>query len=166
VKPSRRALARYAVAAIGAVASGVVFERWMSDHAKFARLRARATFHNEGVTMKLISWPVLMLGVLLSAGAPAVQGAVCQLNEAQVKGVFQWEDGDIFVELDRPVGCGCAEGSRVAFHKDDGQRLFMAMALTAATSGRTVELRADNVNGTCPVHNNTARLLSLKLRGL
>jgi hypothetical protein len=89
---------------------------------------------------------------------------VCNVDDALVTGMFQWEDGHVFIEFDRDIGCGCPALSRAAFHKDENQKFHMAAALTAFTTGRRVSIRADNVDGTCPVHGNTPRLLMLRLK--
>jgi hypothetical protein len=105
----------------------------------------------------------LLLLVSLLIPCP-VQAEVCQVDNALVTAVYQWDDGSIFIHVDRAVGCGCAEDFRAAFHKNDNERFFLAAALTALTAGKKVFMRADNVNGTCPVHANTPKLLALVIK--
>ena len=103
--------------------------------------------------------------VLLLALLPwTAQADICVVDDAVVTAFFQWEDGSIFVSINKPTGCGCSENFRAAFHKNDNEKVHVAIALTALATGKKVFLRADNINGTCPIHGNTARLLTLLIK--
>jgi len=108
----------------------------------------------------LLNVSIIVFGVLYSSASSAV---TCQLpSDAKVTNVFQWDDGHIFIYFDRSTNCNCSIANRVAFHKDDDEKMFMAIALTAVTSGKPVWLRAED-NG-CPIHGNTAKLKTLGVK--
>ena len=88
----------------------------------------------------------------------------CSVDDAKVTDVFQWNDGSIFIVLDKAVGCGCAEANRAGFHKNDDEKFFISAGLTALVSGKSVKLLADNVNDTCPVHGISAQLTGLVIK--
>lgn len=106
----------------------------------------------------------LIVASLLTLTAGFTQASVCMVDNLSVLRVFQWEDGYIFIEFDKPLGCGCGEPNRAAFHRDDNQKFFVAAALTALAAGKKVMARADNQSGTCPVHGNSAKLVTLMIK--
>ncbi len=106
----------------------------------------------------------LVLAGMLSVGiSSAVNASVCDIDNAEVTSVFQWSDGHIFVVFDKDIGCGCYMKNRVGFHKNDNEKFYMSAALTALTTGNKVRIRADNVDGTCPVHGNTPKLITFQI---
>jgi hypothetical protein len=108
---------------------------------------------------------VAVLALCAAALAPwSARAGTCEVDDAVVTQVFQWDDGSIFVVLDRAIGCGCPQNFRAGFHKNDNEKFYIAAALTALATGKKVYLRGDNVNSTCPVHSNTARLISLTVK--
>ena len=104
-------------------------------------------------------WLALLAMLAIPVGASA---STCQVGDAVVTFLTQWEDGHIFIQVDKPLLCGCAIDVRAAFHNTDpNQKFFVNAAIMAFATGKKVSLRADNINNTCPIHGNTAKLLSL-----
>lgn len=111
---------------------------------------------------KAFSRQLALLAILaIPLGASA---STCQVGDAVVTFVTQWEDGYIFIQVDKPLLCGCSVDIRAAFHNTDvNQKFFVNAALMALATGKKVSLRADNINNICPIHGNTAKLLSLTI---
>lgn len=101
-----------------------------------------------------------LVAVALLAGF--VQVHACGTSAAKITQVFQWDDGNIFVNLSQPTDCACPIRDRVAFHKDSNEKFLMATALTALTTGKTVFVRA--VENSCAIHGNTARLIGMGIQ--
>lgn len=92
------------------------------------------------------------------------RASTCEMGDAVVTFVTQWEDGYIFIQVDKPLLCGCSVDIRAAFHNTDpNQKFFVNAALMALATGKKVSIRADNINNICPIHGNTAKLLSLTI---
>lgn len=90
--------------------------------------------------------------------------ANCYLNNAHINEVLQWSDGYIFVVLDGNTNCSCSIKNRLAFHKNDNEKFLISASLTALTTGKTVDVIGEDSRGSCPVHGNTAKLLSLTIK--
>lgn len=97
--------------------------------------------------------------------------ASCIADNATVKQVFQWNDGSIFIVLDKTLliegssqKCGCSHDYRVGFHKTEDEKFFISAALTALTTGNNVMVRANNGDDVCPVHGNTPKLQAFVLK--
>lgn len=97
---------------------------------------------------------VLVLLTLMFISVKAY--AVCQVTGAKVVQIHQYRDGHIFVDFDKQNDCGCSFGNRMAFHKNDDEKVFVSMILTALTAGNSV--KAVSVVEGCPIHGNTAKL--------
>ena len=114
--------------------------------------------------IKMFQLYLLFFLVLYSGSSSA---ASCIADNATVKQVFQWNDGSIFIVLDKSLviegsspsqECGCSHDYRVGFHKTDDEKFFISAALTALTTGNKVMVKANNGDGICPVHSNTPKL--------
>lgn len=115
--------------------------------------------------MKYIKYIVGSFAFSLAVVLP-VSADVCTIDGVKVTDVGQFTDGTIFIYFDTPLGCGCLEDNRAGFHKDDNEKFLFSTALTALAIGKTVYAQADNENGSCPMHSNTARLKTLLLRNI
>jgi hypothetical protein len=110
-------------------------------------------------------FPSLLALALCVALPSAAHAARCAVDNAKIVNVLQWDDGHIYIELDRAIpGCSCSINSRAAFHKDENQKFFIAAALTAQATNKSVYVGADDVGGTCPIHGNTPRLVALVVK--
>jgi hypothetical protein len=100
---------------------------------------------------------VFLLVIFVQTNAHAAR---CGVENAKVADVLQWEDGTIFIEFDTATNCNVSIPSRLAF-SDHNQKFFMAAALTALTTGKTVTAYGEDIN---LVHGNTATLTAFQIR--
>ena len=99
---------------------------------------------------------IIFIALFVSSHSHA---GLCTASGATVERLFQYDDGSIFVVLDKDTNCNCSHTKRVGFHKDDNEKFFMSAGLTALTTGKLVTIRAEDTG--CSIHGNTAKLIGL-----
>ena len=103
---------------------------------------------------------LIILLSLIFAGQ--VQAKHCTIK-GKITNMFQYTDGMIFINVDNSGDCACPHKNRMAFHKRDDEKFYMSAALTALTAGKTVTMVGEDGNGTCPVHSNSAKIISFNI---
>ena len=85
---------------------------------------------------------LLVLAVLYSEISIA---GTCQVDDAEVVEVFQYDDGSIFIKLDKSdSSCICTKKNRFKFHKDDNEIFFSSAALAALAGKLKVKARGSD----------------------
>ena len=100
--------------------------------------------------IKLIA--IFLIIACFSASTTAISGEC--VGSGKITEMFQWDDGHIFLVLDKNTNCNCKIRNRVGFHKNLKDVFFISGALGAFLSGKTIHVWADDA---CTVHANTAR---------
>ena len=107
--------------------------------------------------MKIIS----LLALTIFFVETGVAGT-CQVDDARVVEVFQYDNGQIFVKLDQSDSdCVCTYKNRFRYHKDDEEKFFTASALSALAGNFKVKARGDD--SLCGSSENTAKLTAIYL---
>lgn len=87
----------------------------------------------------------------------------CKAVDAHVVSIMPWEDGAIFINLDKPNNCGCKIPSRFGFYPTDkNSKAYLAEALTAFATNSKITIIG---NAGCSVHTNTAAIYTVILGG-
>jgi len=101
---------------------------------------------------------LLLTCLFISANALA-----CSVDDAKVIEVFEYHDGEIFVNFDKATNCSCSQTHRMAFSSSDQDKDFIkSMVLLAYASEKKVHA-GSNIAG-CSVHGNTPELTFFRLK--
>lgn len=85
----------------------------------------------------------------------------CETTDAHVKSVLTWEDGAIFINLDKVGNCGCEIKDRYGFYPTNQHaKTYVALALTAIATKNKVTIGG---HSGCAIHENTAAIFSMAL---